>query len=917
MGLSQNNGQLTLGGDSSGAVKALNDTKTASNGLSKDVSALGGNLGSMAAKLTAGGLAAGAFAGALLVAKASAAEFIEAHKASADLFSQFGDLGFGGAQMATAIQDSADGMIKIQTAAKSMNVLVRSEIGATVQEVQSLSKASVDIARKMGGNADQIMEALTTAVASGKTKGLKQYGILINETTVEIDAHVQALEKYGQTANENDIKLMTSRNILQQINGTYQDTIISVGDVNEIEAKYQNERSRNMAISAKYSEEAAKKIVALKHSWQDVKDSVTDYFNQIEHDTKRAKDLISSDAKRQIQDYKVEFFWALEEVFGKANDALPFHAQMEIFTRQATMTANELGQRIEFQFKTQKNITDAELKRLDDETFKSIKVNEALKEKARLALQFARDQHGVSSEEAQLQEQLLDALDQRGKKLEGIKQQVTDQRLYQLAEDGLKRVDTVIKETNEYLISNTLKLGDYQKMNKDQLSESAKKSENQAVQVKRQLDYYESLKKLGKDLTTEQKAHLNVLVKQSKEIETQQDLMTSVMELLFGGKKASKPAQSNGQIESWRKEFEQYKKLIAEGDSAILDSISKKFGTLNSKEIESWYRRENNEVEKLRRKIREERSTEQAKQAEDEGHEQQQIMERVLRNEMDFYQKRIDALKNESSLATTSERQKLDINKKIEQELITQRDMALAAAEGYFDKQEEIRNEFSKKLGDNGRERLQIEAKIESDSLANQKKANDEKRKEQEKHAQDLKEAWKKLGDELKETGDQMLRSSAGSMYDAMTMSRKAMEEEGLSRKQVLLKGLKDTADSIAKEAYIRSLMEVAYGIAAYATGNPKAGVHFAAALAFGAVSGAAYATGASISVPSGGKSGSSESSGSESITNKKTEVSGTSGGSTKVINVYFPSGFIMGDKDGVVKMLRTATDEAERRGQL
>lgn len=156
-------GMMRLEGDSTGAVKALNETKTASNNLTQNVSSLTSGLAGMAGKLAAGGLAAGALAGAISVLKASYSEWMEAQKASADLFSQFNDAGFGAAQMATAIQDASDGMMKIQTAARSMNVLIRSEIGASVQEVQGLSKASVDIARKMGGNVDQIMDELTKA----------------------------------------------------------------------------------------------------------------------------------------------------------------------------------------------------------------------------------------------------------------------------------------------------------------------------------------------------------------------------------------------------------------------------------------------------------------------------------------------------------------------------------------------------------------------------------------------------------------------------------------------------------------------------------------------------------------------------------------------------------------------------------
>ena len=131
MTLNSGNGILTVGGDSTGAVKALEEVKKKSEDVAKSTAGMGPSIstvidkyGGLTAKLGTAGLAA-------KVMLDSFNQFQEASKASADLFSQFGNAGWVGAAAVNDITDAADNMIKVQTAASAWNKLVNGDLKMT------------------------------------------------------------------------------------------------------------------------------------------------------------------------------------------------------------------------------------------------------------------------------------------------------------------------------------------------------------------------------------------------------------------------------------------------------------------------------------------------------------------------------------------------------------------------------------------------------------------------------------------------------------------------------------------------------------------------------------------------------------------------------------------------------------------
>ena len=158
-------------------------------------------------------------------------------------------------------------------------------------------------------------------------------------------------------------------------------------------------------------------------------------------------------------------------------------------------------------------------------------------------------------------------------------------------------------------------------------------------------------------------------------------------------------------------------------------------------------------------------------------------------------------------------------------------------------------------------------------------------------------------------------------MFEAMAMSDEALKESNMSRAEMQKRALAEELKNISKQAFIQSLWEGAKSIASYAVGDAKGGtMHAAAALAYAAISGTAYLAASAVNAPSDAEIArrKAKSDGEGNIENSSASVAGaSSGGKTVVINVYWPQGMIIGDKDSVAKQMNIATQDAIRRGKI
>jgi hypothetical protein len=190
---------------------------------------------------------------------------------------------------------------------------------------------------------------------------------------------------------------------------------------------------------------------------------------------------------------------------------------------------------------------------------------------------------------------------------------------------------------------------------------------------------------------------------------------------------------------------------------------------------------------------------------------------------------------------------------------------------------------------------------------------SDKRQKIAEDEAKKLVDQQKAATRELIDLANSLGRGTASAFYDAAVISNEALRESGKTRSQMLKQGIKDTAAAIAKEAILKAAWEGAMFIAALAMGNPKAGLHLKAAAAFAAVGGVALATSKGISA--GGASGPARAT-REDLSNRRA-TGGTEGAQTRVINIYWPEGMFLGDRDTLIRTIHEMENDAERRGRL
>jgi len=279
---------LRIDGNSTTAVKALKDVETAGKSTAAQTTTLNGTLQTMVSKYGSLAASVGVVGSAALIAKGAFDQFQTAQKASADLFSQFGERGWEAAAAANRITDAADNMIKIQSAASAANRLMYGDLKLTEETVQNLAKMAVDMGRKFGKSADEMMDSLSNAIAGGDLGALRQYGIILEESTANLKANKIAMEEHGRVASKTEKKNQKAAMIAAEVDKRYKDVIITVGDVNEIEAKYTNTKQKNLALVAKTMERTAMSIQSVKHAFADAKQEIIGLLNGMDKLDERA-----------------------------------------------------------------------------------------------------------------------------------------------------------------------------------------------------------------------------------------------------------------------------------------------------------------------------------------------------------------------------------------------------------------------------------------------------------------------------------------------------------------------------------------------------------------------------------------------------------------------------------------------------
>lgn len=942
--MSLNTGHVKITGDSSEAVKALKQIESKVKETGSSVDTLSKGFSGFAGNLTGIISGVGAVGAAIYLAKSAYDEFNRVQALSADLYSQFGDqLTYTNAKMSVSIQDATDGMMTIGQAAKSYNLLVNSSIGASVEQVQSMAKASVDIAEKIGGNVDEVMQTMTDSVLSGKTKALKQYGIAIDEANIELDSHIQVMQKYGDTADENDMKSARSRNILEQINNQYKDMIITASDLQDIEQKYKNERDRNAAISAKANENFAKSLQDIKHGFNDLKDAASGYFTGIKYGNEAVKDMINSNQVVELSNQVFDYWIMLEEKYGDLRFDLDIVTQslfamtkVEQETNQKLIKRNELnGQSL------------AQIKEREETNKKDLIYAEKQLEMAR-KLESVYGAMG-NQERAQAYKNLKEVFEGLARTLEGNNKAFADAKLFDIAQKGVAESQKVLKETSDYLTNNSKNIKEYNKMSSDELAKAGDGFAKQAEAVDKQVNHFDDLVKLGKKLTPEEQARYNLLKKQKEELEKQVQFIVKIFEKMTGLKLNLKPDDDDkkGTPPSWLKEYEATLAALKKDDDNLNAAIKEKYGSLDPAKIMIKFQALNDAQAQAEKKILDEyfknlevKSAAEAKALDDRTFSETEAakleserMEKALEMRRGFLQEVVtEETEKANKIRNLNAKSFEDWSKKENLEDQSNKEK-IESVRSFYALQIEIAAEHLEKMRDINNQVLKNESSTldqKNASIKQLKDAEDALNKVRQEAAdksteierareRELKAIRENALTEIKSYGENLVKNGAGALYDAMTISNAALKESYMSRSEMLAKAFKEEMAKIAKEAAIKAMWESALALGSLAIGDQRGfAAHGAAAAMYGTIAGVAYLGAKSISAPSDSEIARRKEKNKESnsITNSKSSVSGTSGG-TKVINIYWPNGLVIGDKDTVVREIRKAEDEADRRGQL
>jgi len=116
-------------------------------------------------------------------------------KRSGDFYSQVGALGKGAMEKLRVMRTATGDMIKSTELLRSLNVLNRSEIQMSVQQMEAVGKASVELGRATGQGADSIMKMMTDALSSGRVSSLNKFGLNLETTGTIAEKQSRILDK--------------------------------------------------------------------------------------------------------------------------------------------------------------------------------------------------------------------------------------------------------------------------------------------------------------------------------------------------------------------------------------------------------------------------------------------------------------------------------------------------------------------------------------------------------------------------------------------------------------------------------------------------------------------------------------------------------------------------------------------------
>ena len=975
MSLNASNGLMKIDGDSSGAVKALENVKKSATSVAESANNTGSSITAMVKKY--GGLASGlaGVGSAVMVAKDAMTQFMDASRASADLFSQFGEAGWAAAAAVNQITNAADNMIKVQTAASAYNRLVNGDMKMTEEGLENLAKMSVDLARKYGKSADDMMNELSMAIAGGELSALRRYGIVLDETEANLEANKKAMAEFGRMASETEKKNAKAALVAREVDKRYKDVIISAADVQEVEAKYTNTKQKNMAIVAKTMEKTAMMVQSVKHAFSDAKQEVLGFVNGLnnlddnaiialrkglEEAAWNATDTIKENLGKNLTDQSWQGITNAVK-----QDVTSLTVTLDTYRKTSKITTEDEAKQIrnlakdrevsvqkvrdevkslESALKLQKahlkensgnsKVMEERRKIINDEIFGLSKALAEEKKRLKVQEDILSTQKNLVDEydlnvSMTFSDKLLSNLTNYGKESAQqlkVQQIMADNFIATISKKGK------IEETDKATAAERIKL----------LSKEWETKSQAILQLEFEISKTEDLVKKNKKLTIEDKARLENRKEALKTLQDEQVEMTKLIGTLQNivagifkkDKGPAKPAQ--GMAAAWEAEYGRILRVIKRGNTEAVAAIEEEFGSLDKGAIRKKLIDKNDQILQMEKQYAEKRLKQIADLNDKLTAEEAEYQEFQKKGQEEF-QKILDRHYEEAKKASDDllgvETRSAEDTKKKSDEKELEYSKRLDASRKYYTNLEaaalkhlETMRALYLELAASEAASLEQKNKAASDLAAAEakvKQIRESAKSDAVKIEKDREKELKAVRDEAKKEiisyGEEILRSSANSMYEALTISNAALKESAMSRSEMLRRALKDTLESISKEAFVRMWMEIAYGAAAVATGSPKASAHFAAAAAFGAVAGVSLATSKGISAPSDSElARRKEKMNAETQSNSSASVGGTSSGSgTKIINIYWPNGVILGSKDSIVKQLKEAEDEASRRGRL
>ena len=150
-----------------------------------------------------------------------------------------------------ALAGVTDHLIKSFDLFRARNILMNSDLKVSQEQMEAVAKASVELSRKTGDSAEQVLRTLSRAIVTGSADAIRRYGVIVDTTGGKAQVTQRLLHKLSKEFGNIEIKAGDAGEKTAQFNNRLQESLVdSEGLATKLHKKYLQIKDDNIQFAS-------------------------------------------------------------------------------------------------------------------------------------------------------------------------------------------------------------------------------------------------------------------------------------------------------------------------------------------------------------------------------------------------------------------------------------------------------------------------------------------------------------------------------------------------------------------------------------------------------------------------------------------------------------------------------------------